>query len=227
MIPLTDESAWLPTLAGLPPWQPPLVATVVVAPHPDDETLGAGGLIAWLRRRGIEVAVVAVTDGENCYAGEHLGMVREQEQERALACLGVASENIHRLHLPDSDVSNYEPELVHALQTLVPEGSHMVAPWRQDFHPDHEACGRAAQQVAADLGVKLSSYFFWTWHRGTPALLDGTGARRFVFDSTLGQAKREALSCHRSQLEHAGIGPILPEHLLKPAWRDFEVFLPS
>ena len=41
---------------------------VVVAPHPDDEVLAAGGLMRWMACRGREVLVVGVTDGEASHA---------------------------------------------------------------------------------------------------------------------------------------------------------------
>lgn len=42
IVPLIPEAAWLPVFADLTDWQLPLVSTLVLAPHPDDETLGAG-----------------------------------------------------------------------------------------------------------------------------------------------------------------------------------------
>ena len=65
IVPILDEAGWNPRLAGLPRWQPPHRPTIVISPHPDDETLGTGGLISELRFWGIEVTIVAVTDGEN------------------------------------------------------------------------------------------------------------------------------------------------------------------
>ena len=81
--------------------------TLVLAPHPDDETLGAGGLIARLRRAGVPVTIVAITDGENAYADTpHLARHSEcWSRPRLLHRLGVPERMIHRLHLPDRDVS--------------------------------------------------------------------------------------------------------------------------
>ena len=68
IVPLLGETGWARTLEQASAWIPNPVPTVVVAPHPDDETLAAGGLIAALTSRGIPVTVVAVTDGEHAYA---------------------------------------------------------------------------------------------------------------------------------------------------------------
>ena len=60
-------SEWDAVIAGLPtvadPW-PPSGPLVLVAPHPDDELLAAGATLAAASDAGIEVRVVAVTDGE-------------------------------------------------------------------------------------------------------------------------------------------------------------------
>ena len=225
--PLTSEGGWLPRLADLPQWQPPLVPTLVVSPHPDDETLGAGGLIGWLRAHGVEVSVAAVTDGESAYGiTPGLGERREREQTAALAELGVEADRIHRLRLPDSALAPCEGRLVKRLLELVSPETHIVAPWAGDFHPDHEVCGRAASRVVKLKQLPLTSYLFWTWHRGTPALLDDLCPVLFPLSECERGAKRRALECHRSQLEHASGAPILPENLRAPAYRPFEVYLP-
>lgn len=232
IIPIIENATWLWQLGSLPEWQPPDIPAVVLAPHPDDETLGAGALIATLRARGVPVSVVAATDGENCYdippdEREAIRRVREAEQARALARLGVSSENIHRLRLTDSGLHLLEEELTAKLMDLAQPGMHLVAPWTGDFHPDHEACARAAAAVARAMNLPLTYYFFWTWHRGDHTTLEGLPLRRFVPDGAALCAKQEALQQHRSQLEWPGGEPILPPHLLEPVEWPFEVFLPA
>jgi LmbE family N-acetylglucosaminyl deacetylase len=215
-------------LEEIPSWQPLVKHVLVVAPHPDDETLGAGGFIATLRLRGIEVTVVAITDGENAYPEmPQLGQIREREQVEALNRLGVDQNHIFRFRLPDSGLTECEQLLTECLLSVVSDGMHLLAPWCRDFHPDHEACGRAAKVVAERKKVPLTSYFFWTWHRGTTELLDGMKLVSFRLGGRELRAKRDALACHRSQLEHPSGLPILPEYLLEPTRRPFEVFLPA
>jgi LmbE family N-acetylglucosaminyl deacetylase len=223
--PLVLEDEWLAALEGLPVWAPPASPLVVLAPHPDDETLGAGGFITAQCLHGRDVLVVAATDGESAYGYDpNLGTVRESEQRDALARLGVPAENIVRLRLPDSDIASHEAQLVDHLLTYVTKDTHLVAPWRWDFHPDHEACGRAAEWVANRTGARLTSYFFWTWHRGTTATVEALTLRSFPLNPHHLRSKSEALRCHRSQLTHESGEPILPDNLLAPARRPFEVF---
>jgi LmbE family N-acetylglucosaminyl deacetylase len=225
IVPLVLEDEWLAALGDLPVWAPAPTRVVVLAPHPDDETLGAGGFIATQCFHGRDVIVVAATDGESAYGYDpNLGKIREVEQANALKHLGVPAENISRLRLPDSDVAAHEARLVDQLLPFVTKDTHLVAPWRGDFHPDHEACGRAAERVAFQTGATLTSYFVWTWHRGGTDSLDELTLRSFPLDQGQQKSKSEALMCHRSQLIHDSGDPILPDYLLAPARRPFEVF---
>ena len=63
-LPGTDERAWQRVLADAPDWMPPDGPLLIVSPHPDDEILGAGGLIHTWKKLGRIVTVISVTDGE-------------------------------------------------------------------------------------------------------------------------------------------------------------------
>lgn len=229
IVPKTSEQDWLQRLQALPTWRPSNGPMVVVAPHPDDEILSVGGLLAEQSARGVDLTVIAVTDGEHAYPQSNdsaaLGRLRCNEQTAALERVGVPREKVSRLRLPDSDVSTHLRTLTERLCAFVSRETNLLAPWRGDFHPDHEACGHAAEQAARMTGATLISYFFWTWHRGTPELLQGLPLRSLSLSQPARIAKAEALCCHRSQLFRQGGEPILPPSLLAPAERPFEVFL--
>lgn len=226
----TEDTEWQHRFAGLPLLALPTSPLLVVAPHPDDETLGAGALIWTLRQQGVPITVVAATDGENAYdtpieQRRALAQTRDAEQRNALATLGVPSNTIHRLRLTDSGLHNEEAALTAGLMDIAEPGMTLLAPWSGDFHPDHEACARSAAKVAREKSLPLFSYFFWTWHRGRPDILDGLPLRRFNPSPDALAAKAAALAMHRSQLHRNGEEPILPERLLGPARWPFEVFL--
>jgi LmbE family N-acetylglucosaminyl deacetylase len=226
MMPVTQEAVWMEVLGGIPSWHPPLAHTVVIAPHPDDETLGAGGLIAAQRRRGVPVLILGVTDGEAAYPNSpNLGQVRAKERSKAMAELGVPITSIVRLRMPDSSLSFHEETLEGLIRPLIPADALVLAPWRFDPHPDHEACGRAAERLAASGGYILLSYFFWTWHQCTPERLKGLPLRRFVLDGQMRASREAALMHYNSQLTHNRGEAILPDVTLLPARRPFETFL--
>lgn len=94
---------------------------VVVAPHPDDEALGAGGLISFAARQGVDVHVVLLTSGdgfrqdaERYYMALevtseeyiHLAYERQQESRRAMGRFGIAPEKVHFLGFPDGGLDS-------------------------------------------------------------------------------------------------------------------------
>src|SRR5690242_4645032 len=80
---------------------------LVLAPHPDDESLGCGGLIAACCARGQDVYVVILTDGAGShphsrdYPAARLSRLREEEARAAVAALGLADDRISFFGLPD------------------------------------------------------------------------------------------------------------------------------
>ena len=87
-LPYTDESAWQRALADAPDWSPPDGPLLIVSPHPDDEVLGAGGLIHAWKILGRRVTVLSLTDGEAAYPQyRRLGQIRRQELKAALQVL--------------------------------------------------------------------------------------------------------------------------------------------
>lgn len=228
--PIVAEQDWLSLLANTSVWPLRPARTVVVAPHPDDESLATGGLIAQLIADGNEVHVVAVTDGEAAYSRDdarELSPRRRQEQGSALVELGVPAAHVHRLHLEDSGIAKDEDRLTELLFELLDDGSHIVAPWRRDVHPDHEACGRAAYVAAQRAGADFTEWLFWAWHRHKRNVLEHLPLVRLPLNDEAWARKQRAIACHESQLCADYGEPILDDALLKPARRPFEVYLPT
>jgi len=147
----------------------------VIAPHPDDETLGLGATVAMLCAAGVDVQVVSVSDGGAAHPGvgaagrAELESVRRAEVRRAVRRLG-AGEPV-RLGMPDGELARHERRLTEQIAALLadfPAGRWCAATWRGDGHPDHEAVGRAAAAAAAETGAVLVEYPVWMWHWARP-----------------------------------------------------------
>lgn len=143
---------------------------VVVAAHPDDEVLGAGGLMLALRGVAASLVVVWATDGEashpqsTVFSRARLASLRRDESRRALAALGVEPDSCHHLGLPDGGLSRHSGELSETLHSLVGQRDIVLAPWEGDGHPDHEAAGAAALAVSP----QAWRYPVWMWHWAQP-----------------------------------------------------------
>lgn len=227
------STRWAASRATAPRWRPPAVPTLVVVPHPDDEVLSSGGLIAGLRRRGIEVVVAAVTDGGAVYPGTDgtdLMRTRRHEQREALEYLGVPRNCIRRLGFADGRLVSDEAAIESAIENLVLEiGAQLVvAPWRHDHHTDHEACGRAAQAVCERLGLQSVGGLFWAYQHTDPDEIGADSLVALELSCDDLDAKQTALACHRSQtVGYAGLAPILSESELAPTTWDREYFFLS
>ncbi len=95
-----------------------IMRLLVVAPHPDDEIIAAGGLIQQVLGRGGRVRVAILTNGDGSTSGTMLesrrvpqavhylraGVARQEESLRALALLGVPPEDIDFLGYPDQGI---------------------------------------------------------------------------------------------------------------------------
>src|SRR5690349_9481025 len=111
---------------------------LVVAPHPDDESIGCGGAICLHRRRGDEVTVVFLSSGEGGLtqlSKEIARSVRETEACSAGEILGI-KENVF-LRVPDShvseDIETTASRLASILDRICPELIYL--PHAEDGHP--------------------------------------------------------------------------------------------
>ena len=231
----TDEAVWLPHLQALPPLDLTAVPhrVVVLAPHPDDEVLAVGGLLALLQGAGSRIELLAVTDGEASNPGgsiapADLAVLRQAETAQALAALGLAASVTH-LHLPDGGATALERPTSDAL--ILQPGDLLLAPWEGDGHPDHEAVGRAARQAAERDGAQLLAYPVWAWHWDTPGAgrLPLDRAARVELPLDIRVAKARAIEAFVTQTTAVGPlpqdAPVLPAHVLARFRRPFEVVL--
>ncbi len=224
-----------------PAYAASLGRTVVIAPHPDDESLACGGLLALLARAGVEAHVVVVADGSASHVGstafppDRLVQLREVEVREAVRLLG-HGERTHLLGLPDGAVpaagaDGFAPAVValrDLLETLSPKT--LVLPWRRDPHPDHAAAWHIAD-AAAPAGVRRLEAPLWAWHRGgtdaAPRPDEATAWRLDV--SPVLTEKAAAIAAHASQttglISDADAAFTLTPDLLAPFERAWELYV--
>ena len=195
----TSVDEWAGTLDDVPMVSlDGLQSVVVVAAHPDDETLGAGGLIAACAARDIDVRVIIVTDGSASHPDSpthtpsELALLRAHEVTTAVALLAPDA-HLDLLWFADGEVDTHRDEIAAQLAKLTTGADLVVAPWRGDAHRDHRIVG----ELCAELGIRLLEYPIWMWHWGTPTHPD-VPLGRFV---QLPADKSAAIAAHASQVE--------------------------
>ncbi|HJQ01969.1 MAG TPA: PIG-L family deacetylase [Jatrophihabitans sp.] len=239
----TASSAWraAPGWARLPEvgvddLVPPGHRLVVMAPHPDDEVLAAGGLMRTAALAGRQVLVLALTDGGASHPGSTrwparlLSAQRRAESATAMRALGLPAGVLHRLGLPDGRLAACEAELRMRLPELIGPADVLVAPWRWDGHPDHEAAGRVCAAVAEAVGIRWLEAPIWGWHWCHPddPAFPWSRAVALALTPATQAGKQRAVQLFVSQLQpdpSTGADPILPGWALDRLVHEREVFL--
>ena len=219
---------------------------LVVAPHPDDESLGCGGLLALLAGAGLSPEVAFVTDGAQShpnspsYPPARLQAVREAEALDALHHLGLPAAAAHFLRHPDSGLpirgtaafADAVQETAALLRRLRPDT--VLVAWRRDPHCDHEGAWHLFRAAVALLDAEEKprwlEYPVWAWaHASTdraPRASDGQAWRLDV--AGVLDRKRAAIDAHRSQLGLITDDPggfTLPADFLPLFLRPWELFI--
>jgi LmbE family N-acetylglucosaminyl deacetylase len=193
---------------------------LLVAPHPDDESLAAGGLLQRAKRAGAELRVIYVTDGENnpwaqlVFEGRWPASVRDRrrwgarrrrEAIHAVGQFGIEPGSVRFLGFPDQgltdDLARGDEKLLHALsaELRATQPTVVAIPSLGDRHPDHSAIAVLAL-LAIDRGALHAPppcVLRYLVH--PPAQLE-PGNAWVRLDTTEQVLKRRAILCHRSQL---------------------------
>jgi LmbE family N-acetylglucosaminyl deacetylase len=232
----TPERAWTSwkQLASLPALSlDGCPGALMVAPHPDDEVLGAGGTLADLHARGVAVSVLALTDGEASHPHapvepSELGRRRADETTRAVQTL-LGEAPIARVRLPDGGLAACEEAVEQEVEQHLTPGMWCFAPFRRDGHPDHEAAARATARACERRGARLIEYPIWMWHWTEPGAVavPWDRARCVSLSPTTQMRKRRAIGTFSSQIARicpgAGGEAVLPPAVLEHFQRSYEV----
>ncbi len=217
--PGTAESEWQNDgrLSDAPELDTAVARLVVVAAHPDDETLGAGGLMARVSRDGGAVSVIVATNGEGSHPAStthstaRLAAMRREEVLGAVRAVAPGAE-VHFLALPDSGLREQRDELRIGLAQILgslPHGSVGVgadatlvaAPWAGDGHRDHRIVAEVVGELCAERGIRHIGYPIWLWHWGDGHAVPWDASEALTLTEAERAAKRSAVAHHRTQVE--------------------------
>lgn len=189
---------------------------LVLAPHPDDETLAAGDLIRASLAAGCELRVAFATDGDNnpwpqrwlerrwkigARERARWGARRRGEARTALERLGLRPSAPPRFFgWPDQGLTSVLMRDDRALEALAQEiadfaPTHLVLPTLADRHPDHSALRVLAELALLRNGhrcLRLGYVVHGEKSSGSAATLDVA--------TSDARAKQEAMLAHASQI---------------------------
>jgi len=181
---------------------PPNCRLLVVAPHPDDEVIGCGGLIQHVLAMDGQVTVIIMSDGAASHPGslshppERLAAIRAAESYAGLSHLAVGSSQVHMLGLPDGRSDEWCE--FGELDGVLNKAYDLVAlPSPVDNHPDHRATYAVIMaRLRRPLTVRVLTYLVWPMEDGTQP----SGKRHTLDLCRFKKRKMDALHHYRSQL---------------------------
>jgi len=148
---------------------------LIVAPHPDDEALGCGGLISSLVSEGKEVQILFLSSGESAHSAccnvesEVIISIREKSALNAGSVLGIPSSNINFLKLSDGSIPNkYNKAHEDAANKLYQyitawDPDSIFCPHPLDIMPDHISSAEIVRSAVDKLTHKPTIYYYCIW----------------------------------------------------------------
>lgn len=167
---------------------------LVFAPHPDDDIIGAGGLLSYLAEQGSSIKAIYFTDGSRgnrtASFSEDLIEKREREAREAGKILGVGEQKF--LRLPHNKLeSSFELSTMIRKELEFDKPDLLLTPSIEEPHPDHLAVSQALALALKNFDQALNIWQYETF---------GCGRLNRLFDITdLIDTKEKALAAHKSQ----------------------------
>lgn len=196
---------------------PPRGRVLVVAPHPDDETMGAGGTIALHGDQGDEVTALFVCNGiqgdpAGYFPRDGIVEIRQREAEEAARILGIRHLRFlgYPDNLSDADIHVFEnlPEdpaearralalgFAAMLFDVVREGGFDIVyhPWQEELNRDHWVVGQGVAHLLRTRGAELAGVAFLGYDVWSPLIPDTV-----VDISDAMERKLAAVAAYKSQ----------------------------
>ena len=167
---------------------------LVLAPHPDDEVLACGGLLALAASRGVRAHVIVLTDGGQ--GGD--ATAREAESLAAAHALGgaQAQRSLQFWRLPDRGLQPGAPLQQRINEAIEASRAEWVlAPSPFEIHPDHRAVCQASIAAVRERRNAGQAVQLVCFEVGQPLIPNA-----LIDISAVAARKAQALQCFASQL---------------------------
>ena len=217
---------------------------LVLAPHPDDESLGCGGLIATFRKNKADVRVVVTTDGSQSHPNskvfppEIVVQIRKKEVLEALEILGVSEEKVSFFNGKDASLPSQSEEgfasLANELSDVIKsfQPQLILVPYQLDPHCDHRATWQILQQALKENNpIRVWEYPIWLYELASESdvpILKSGELKKVNVGEFLKQ-KKHAIARHVSQttkmIDDDPTGFILTEEVIGHFTTKFEYFI--
>lgn len=164
---------------------------LVLAPHPDDDVFGAGGVLIKSIAAGVKVKTICITSGEAEGATDSAG-VREEETRHTAEILGVEVEfwqypvrtwrvNVESKERLRAAIAQWNPDTI-------------FLPFLADDHEDHRRVSELFYQVVKNISLSCEIWAYQVYSTVLPnVIVDITD----VMDQKL-----QMVRMHKSQMEH-------------------------
>ncbi len=169
----------------------------IIAPHPDDETLGCGGVIKKMLNKGIQVELILVTDGSSGGKADNLADIRIGEFHQAKEILGITK--LYYLGYKDGQLDQYYLPLMKSLNEIlgVMNPKVIFIPYIFDYSIDHLITYKASIETLKSF-THIEAFMYEVW---TPIL----NPDYFVDVHNEYEIKKTAMKCYKSQEKYFGI----------------------
>jgi LmbE family N-acetylglucosaminyl deacetylase len=188
---------------------------IIFSPHPDDATLGCGGVISRRLREGKETHIVYMTDGRNSHlltsgikdnpTPLQLKGLRKDEAQNAQQILGNKTESLHFFDIEDGILLLNKKTALKKTRELLNavRPSLVLVPYRFDGHPDHTATYDVVVKAVetGERQIACYQYFIWSLPFIKGTTLSSTEITRVDIGTEL-ETKRTAVLCFKTQITH-------------------------
>lgn len=205
---------------------------LIIAPHPDDEVIGCGGLIARLVREGRPPHIIIMTGGENSHKGccdtnkQDILKARRNLTREALKILGLPQSNIHELDYHDGNINMNDIQtdaLKILIDRLVPD-SVFIPHWGEGW-PDHVNTARIVKDLLPS-DTEIWEYCVWMWYYNVWRGLDWENAATLSMNPDEHSLKLKAMDAYTTPLAPCGKpwSGVLPRIFIKANQWDKELY---